>query len=261
MAKTARKLPEGEKLSRKEYDKLLKRLQIELVKLQNWATDKGKRIVVIFEGRDAAGKGGTIQRILQYMNPRTASHVALPKPTEKERTQWYFQRYVAHLPSAGQIKIFDRSWYNRAGVERVMGFCTDEEYEYFMRIVPVFEAMLIRSGIILVKYWLDVSKREQRQRFRDRQTDPLKQWKISPIDKVAMKNWNRYTKAKREMFVRTSTPESPWTVIRSDDKQAARVNCIRDLLAHFDYTEKDRKLACKPDPRIVGSAADPNFAG
>lgn len=253
-------LPEGKELSKKEYEQLLQLLQIELVKLQNWVNKKGKRVIIIFEGRDAAGKGGTIQRILQYLNPRSANHVALPKPTERERTQWYFQRYVQHLPSAGEIVIFDRSWYNRAGVERVLGFCSDDEYELFMRTVPTFEAMLLRSGIVLIKYWLDVSKKEQRRRFAQRIDDPLKQWKFSPVDKISMNKWGGYTKAKTEMFLRSSTPESPWTVIKSDDKKAARINCIRDILSRFDYSDKERKVAGKPDPRIVGSAADPNFA-
>lgn len=253
------KLPEGKRLSTSEYEEHLHLLQIELVKFQNWVKAKGKRIVVLFEGRDAAGKGGTILRMMQYLNPRFAFHVALAKPTDQERSQWYFQRYVRHLPAAGEIVIFDRSWYNRAGVEIVMGFCSKEEHEMFLSHVPIFETMLIASGIHLTKYWLEVGRKEQKQRFKDRETDPLRQWKLSPIDAQAMKKWKAYTKAKGEMFLRTSTARSPWTVIRSDNKKMARINCIRHLLSQFDYTDKDKKVVVAPDPRIVGSAADPSF--
>ncbi len=256
--------PEGDapapaKLSRKEYEAELEALQIELVKLQRWALKKGKKIVILFEGRDAAGKGGTILRIMQHLNPRTARKVALAKPTEAERGQWYFQRYVQHLPTAGEIVVFDRSWYNRAGVERVMGFCTDKEYDDFMRSIPFFEMMLIRTGTVLIKIWLDISKEEQAKRFKSRHSDPLKQWKISPIDEEAQKKWDEYTKCKRTMFKQSSTPDAPWTVVRSDDKHDARLNCIRFILDQFNYDDKDERVVCVPDPAVVGNAADPNF--
>ena len=247
------------KLSRKDYEAQLEALQIELVKLQKWALKKGKKIVVIFEGRDAAGKGGTILRLMQHLNPRTARKVALATPTDAERGQWYFQRYVQHLPTAGEIVVFDRSWYNRAGVERVMGFCTDKQYQDFMRTVPFFELMLTRSGTTLIKYWMDISKEEQAQRFSSRHKDPLKQWKISPIDEMAQKKWDGYTKCKHAMFKQTSTPQAPWTVVRSDDKHTARLNCIRHLLQQFDYDGKDKDVVTEPDSSVVGNAADPKF--
>jgi polyphosphate kinase 2 len=251
---------EPEALSRNDYERELEKLQIELIKLQRWAQKKGRRIVVLFEGRDAAGKGGTILRIMQHLNPRTARKVALAKPTEMERGQWYFQRYVQQLPTAGEIVVFDRSWYNRAGVERVMGFCTEEEYETFMRHVPFFERMLTESGVILVKLWLDVDKKEQRRRFEARAKSPLKQWKLSPMDAEAQQRWDAYGTAKLEMFKRTSTPLNPWTVVKSGDKRRARLNVIRYILDQFDYKGKDRKVACDPDPEIVGNAADPKFS-
>lgn len=256
--------PEGEpaapaKLSRKVYEGQLEALQIELIKLQKWVLKKGKKIVVIFEGRDAAGKGGTILRMMQHLNPRTARKVALATPTDTERGQWYFQRYVQHLPTAGEIVVFDRSWYNRAGVERVMGFCTDKQYQDFMRTVPFYELMLTRSGTTLIKYWLDISKEEQAQRFASRHKDPLKQWKLSPIDEMAQKKWDGYTKCKHSMFKQTSTPQAPWTVVKSDDKHTARLNCIRHLLLQFDYDDKDKDAIGEYDSEVVGNAVDPKF--
>ncbi len=247
------------KMERKEYEALLRNLQIELLKLQRWVAKKGHRIVVLFEGRDGAGKGGTILRIMQHLNPRSARVVALPKPTPVQLGQWYFQRYVAHLPSFGEIVLFDRSWYNRAGVERVMGFCTDKQYEEFLREVPQFENMLVNSGIHLIKFWLEVDKAEQKRRLKARQQDALKQWKLSPMDAEAQKLWNDYTRAKRTMFLRTHMPVAPWIVARSDDKKRARINVIRYLLRQFDYSGKNNKVACTPDYDIVGHALNPVF--
>jgi len=223
--------------SRKLYFRELIRLQAELVKLQDWVVKTGQKIVILFEGRDAAGKGGTIKRITQRLNPRVCRVAALPAPNTREQTQWYFQRYVAHLPGAGEMVLFDRSWYNRAGVERVMGFCSDEQYEEFFRSVPEFEKMLLRSGIKLVKYWFSVSDEEQQIRFLGRIHDPLKQWKLSPMDMESRRRWEEYTKAKEVMFERTHTPESPWWVVQADDKKKARLNCIHHLLSQFDYHE------------------------
>jgi polyphosphate kinase 2 len=247
------------KLSRKEYEAQLEALQIELLKLQRWMLKKGKKVMIVFEGRDAAGKGGTILRLMQHLNPRTARKVALAKPTDAERGQWYFQRYVQHFPTAGEIVVFDRSWYNRAGVERVMGFCTDNEYRLFMQSVPFFEMMITRTGTTLIKYWLDISKEEQAQRFASRRKDPLKQWKLSPIDQAAQDRWDEYAKAKHAMFKQSSTPEAPWTVVKSDDKHTARLNCLRHLLQQFNYDGKDKDVATEPDPEVVGNAADPKF--
>ena len=222
-------------LEKKVYQKELKRLQIELVKLQAWVKEKNLKVAIIFEGRDAAGKGGVIKRISECMNPRGCRIVALGTPTEKERHQWYFQRYVAHLPSAGEIVLFDRSWYNRAGVERVMGFCTHEEYVEFMRSCPEFEHMLQRSGIILIKYWFSVSDEEQERRFHDRIQDPIKRWKISPMDLESRARWVEYSKAKDAMFAATDTTRSPWFVVEADDKERARLNCISHLLSRIPY--------------------------
>ena len=244
---------------RKEYEAQLEGLQIELLKLQRWMLKKGKKVVVIFEGRDAAGKGGTILRLMQHLNPRTARKVALARPTEAELGQWYFQRYVQHLPTAGEIVVFDRSWYNRAGVERVMGFCTDKQYQDFMRSVPFYEIMLTRTGTTLIKYWMDISKEEQAKRFASRHKDPLKQWKISPIDEMAQKKWDDYTKSKHAMFKQTSIPQAPWTIVKSDDKHTARLNCLRHLLQQFNYDGKDKDVATEPDSDVVGNAADPKF--
>jgi len=223
------------RLQSRYYDRELQRLQAELVKLQYWIRATGERVVIVFEGRDAAGKGGTIKRIAECLNPRAASIVALGTPTERERTQWYFQRYVAHLPAAGELVMFDRSWYNRAGVERVMGFCTDQEYQDFLRAAPRFEQMLIRSGIRLIKYWFSVSPAEQERRFQSRIRNTVKRWKISPMDLESRKRWVDYSRAKDAMFEYTDTKISPWTVVPSDDKRRARLNCIAHILDQFDY--------------------------
>jgi polyphosphate kinase 2 len=241
-------------LSRKSYERQKYRLQVELLKLQAWVKEAGQRVVVLFEGRDAAGKGGTIRRFMEHLNPRGARVVALEKPTIEERGQWYFQRYVEHLPTAGEIVLFDRSWYNRAGVERVMGFCTDPEYEEFMRQAPEFERMLVRQGIHLFKFWFSVSRREQRRRFKERQVHPLKQWKLSPIDKASLDKWDEYTRAKEAMFFHTDTADAPWIVIKSDCKKRARLNAMRYLLHRLPYGNKDADLIGRVDPLLVGRA-------
>lgn len=225
-----------------EYEKELTRLQIELLKFQNHVKDKGLKVLMLFEGRDAAGKGGTIKRITEHLNPRGARVVALEKPSDVEKTQWYFQRYTKHLPSAGEIVLFDRSWYNRAGVEPVMGFCSSEEHHEFLREVPEFENMLVKSGIILLKYYFSVSKKEQARRFKKREVDPLKQYKLSPVDKESQKLWDKYTVAKFSMIMASNTDVAPWNIIRSDDKKRARINCIKHILSQVDYPSKvDRK--------------------
>ena len=224
-------------IKNKAYEKELARLQVELVKLQEWIKHKGLKVVVIFEGRDAAGKGGTIKRITQSLSPRICSIAALPAPTEREQTQWYFQRYVTHLPAAGEMVLFDRSWYNRAGVERVMGFCTDEEHREFMRSCPEFERMLVRSGIILVKYWFSVSDEEQERRFQSRINEPTKRWKLSPMDLESRKRWVEYSRAKDEMFAHTDIKQAPWYVVNSDNKKRARLNCISHLLSIIPYED------------------------
>ncbi|AXY01825.1 polyphosphate kinase 2 [Vibrio alfacsensis] len=225
------------KLSKKEYEDALEQLQIELVKLQEWVKHKGLKVVILFEGRDAAGKGGVIKRITEKLNPRVCRIAALPAPTEKEKTQWYFQRYVAHLPAAGEIVLFDRSWYNRAGVENVMGFCTPDQYEEFLRSCPEFERMLQRSGIILIKYWFSVSDEEQEKRFLERIHTPIKRWKFSPMDLESRNRWAEYSEAKDKMFAYTDTKNCPWWVVPSDDKKKARLNCISHLLSHIEYQE------------------------
>ena len=227
----------SERLSSKEYERRLSDLNVELVKWQEWVRDQGLKIVVVFEGRDAAGKGGAIKRITEPLNPRYARVVALPAPTEREQSQWYFQRYIAHLPAAGEIVLFDRSWYNRAGVERVMGFCTDEEYQEFLRSCPEFERMLVRSGILLIKYWFSVSDAEQERRFQARINNPTKRWKLSPIDLASRSRWVDYSKAKDEMFAHTDIKQAPWWVVRSDDKARARLNVISHLLAQVAYED------------------------
>ncbi|MER5936011.1 polyphosphate kinase 2 [Streptomyces sp. NPDC001928] len=227
----------AEKLPRKRYEKELLRLQTELVRLQEWVRASGARLVVIFEGRDAAGKGGTIKRATEHLNPRVARIAALPKPTERERTQWYFQRYVEHLPAAGEIVLFDRSWYNRAGVERVMGFCTKEEYQLFLRQCPIFERMLVEDGILLRKYWFSVSDEEQQERFRRRLEDPVRRWKLSPMDLESITHWEDYSRAKDEMLVHTDVTEAPWYVVESDDKRRARLNMIAHLLGSVPYQD------------------------
>jgi len=235
---------------RKKYKKDLRRLQIELVKLQRWVIESGEKILVIFEGRDAAGKDGVIKRIVQHLSPREVRVVALGKPSDRDRSAWYFQRYVPLLPAAEEIVLFNRSWYNRAGVEKVMGFCTKSEYEAFMITVPDFENLLVRSGIKLIKYYLDISKDEQKNRLRDRADDPLKQWKVSPIDEQAIKHWSQYSAARDEMLSRSSAPTSPWTLVRTDDKREARINIIRDLLGRLHYKGKNKQLI-RPDPKII----------
>jgi polyphosphate kinase 2 len=229
--------PEPQSLNRPFYFKELFRLQGELVKLQDWVVDQKLKLVVLFEGRDAAGKGGAIKRITQRLNPRVCRVAALPAPNERERTQWYFQRYVTHLPAGGEIVLFDRSWYNRAGVEHVMGFCTREEYDEFLRTVPEFERMLVRSGIVLIKYWFSITDEEQNFRFCMRMHDPLKQWKLSPMDLESRRRWEAYTQAKEVMLQRTHIPEAPWWVVEAVDKKRARLNCIRHLLRQIDYQE------------------------
>ena len=241
-------------MSRKNYEKQKYRLQVELLKLQAWVKETGQRVVILFEGRDAAGKGGAIKRFMEHLNPRGARVVALEKPTEIEKGQWYFQRYVQHLPSAGEIVLFDRSWYNRAGVERVMGFCSDNEYEEFMRQAPEFERNLTRSGIFLIKFWFSVSRDEQRRRFKERQMHPLKQWKLSPIDMASLDKWDEYTKAKEAMFFHTDTADAPWTVVKSNCKKRARLNALRYVLHKLPYTNKDDKRIGPLDPLIVGRA-------
>src|SRR5262245_5785581 len=233
-------------IDRRFYFRELLRLQGELVKLQDWIVNRKLKIVVIFEGRDAAGKGGVIKRISQRLNPRGCRVVALPAPSEREKTQWYFQRYVPHLPSGGEIVLFDRSWYNRAGVERVMGFCTEEEVEEFFRSVPEFERMLVRSGIILIKYWFSITDDEQEFRFLMRIHDPLKQWKLSPMDVESRRRWEAYTKAKEVMLERTSIPEAPWWIVEAVDKKRARLNCIQHLLRQFDYVDTEREPIVLP---------------
>jgi len=235
-----REMSDKERLDRRTYFQELVRLQRELIKLQDWVMANGERIVVIFEGRDSAGKGGAIKRITQRLNPRVCRVAALPAPTEREQTQWYFQRYVAHLPAAGEIVLFDRSWYNRAGVERVMGFCTDAQYEEFFQSVPDFERMLVRSGIRLVKYWFSITDDEQHARFLSRIHDPLKQWKLSPMDLQSRRRWEDYTKAKETMFERTHIPEAPWWVVEGNSKKRARLNCIAHLLEQIPYKEVPR---------------------
>ncbi|KUF11329.1 polyphosphate kinase [Pseudoponticoccus marisrubri] len=247
--------PYDTKLSRRAYERQKARLQAELLKVQLWAQETGRKFVLLFEGRDAAGKGGTIKRFTEHLNPRTARVVALNKPTEEERGQWYFQRYIQHLPTAGEIVLYDRSWYNRAGVERVMGFCEPNDYLEFMRQTPEMERMLVRSGIHLYKYWFSVTCEEQKRRFQSRETDPLKQWKLSPIDKASLSKWDDYTEAKEAMFFYTDTADAPWTVVKSDDKKRARLNCMRHFLSTLDYPGKDPRIATPPDPLIVGGAS------
>ncbi|MFE6871173.1 polyphosphate kinase 2 [Kitasatospora sp. NPDC057692] len=239
-------------MARKPYEQELLRLQHELVKLQEWVRAEGARLVVVFEGRDAAGKGGAIKRMTEYLNPRIARVAALPAPTERQRTQWYFQRYVEHLPAAGEIVLFDRSWYNRAGVEKVMGFCTEEEYWQFLQQCPTFERMLTESGLLLRKYWFSVSDTEQERRFRDRLADPMKRWKLSPMDVESITRWEDYSRAKDEMFLHTDTPDSPWNVVESDDKRRARINMIAHLLSTVPYREvkpQTIELPERPAPR------------
>lgn len=241
-------------MSRKSYEKQKYRLQVELLKLQAWVKETGQKVVILFEGRDAAGKGGTIKRFMENLNPRGAKVIALEKPTETEKGQWYFQRYIQNLPTKGEIVLFDRSWYNRAGVERVMGFCTDEEYNEFMRQAPEFERMITRSGIFLIKFWFSVSQKEQHRRFQERQVHPLKQWKLSPVDLASLDKWDNYTMAKEAMFFATDTADAPWTVVKSDCKKRARLNAIRHVLHKIPYANKDQDRVGQIDPLIVGRA-------
>ena len=243
--------PYKTRMSRRVYEKEKKKLQIELLKVQSWVKESGQRIVSLFEGRDAAGKGGTIKRYMEHLNPRGARVVALEKPTETERGQWYFQRYIQNLPTAGEMVFFDRSWYNRAGVERVMGFCDPQEYLLFMRQAPELERMLVASGVHLFKFWFSVSREEQLRRFLSRRDDPLKHWKLSPVDIQSLDRWDDYTEAKNAMFFHTHTGDAPWTIIRSDDKKRARLNCIRHFLHQLDYPGKDVKAIGKVDNKIV----------
>ena len=246
--------PYKQKLARVPYEREKAALQIELLKVQDWVKAANQKIVVLFEGRDAAGKGGTIKRFTEHLNPRGARVAALDKPTDGERTEWYFQRYIRHLPRGGEIVLFDRSWYNRGGVERVMGFCGAREYLEFMRQAPELERMFVRSGIRLFKYWFSVTRLEQKRRFEAREQDVLKRWKLSPIDRQSLNKWDEYTAAKEAMFFYTDTADAPWTIIKSDDKKRARLNCMRHFLAALPYTNKDAVVVGQPDPLIVAGA-------
>lgn len=246
--------PYKKKMARQEYEETKQQLQIELLKMQSWVKETGQRLVILCEGRDAAGKGGTIKRFMEHLNPRSARVVALEKPSVEEQGQWYFQRYIKHLPTEGEIVLFDRSWYNRAGVERVMGFCTPGEYLEFMRQAPELERMLVRSGIKFFKLWFSVSRNEQFRRFQSRRKDPLKQWKLSPVDMASLDKWQSYTEAKEAMFFYTDTADAPWAVVKSDCKKRARINAMRFVLNALDYPNKDKKVAIPPDPLLMGSA-------
>ncbi|MEO4038855.1 polyphosphate kinase 2 [Micrococcaceae bacterium Sec6.3] len=248
--------PYEERMSREEYELEKYRLQIELLKLQYWSEDTGQRHILVFEGRDAAGKGGTIKRFTEHLNPRMARVVALNKPSDREQGQWYFQRYIQHFPTVGEMVLFDRSWYNRAGVERVMGFSTDEQYRRFMNQVPLFEKMLVDDGIHLTKFWFSVTQTEQRTRFAIRQIDPVRQWKLSPMDLESLDRWEAYTEAKEAMFLHTDTDHAPWISIRSNDKKRARLNAMRYFLTQFEYEGKDHEVVGEPDPLIIRRGRD-----
>ncbi|NNG19765.1 polyphosphate kinase 2 [Naumannella sp. ID2617S] len=243
--------PYERRMDRDEYEETKYLLQIELLKVQYWSEDNDLRHIIVFEGRDAAGKGGTIKRFTEHLNPRGARVVALNKPNDRERGQWYFQRYIENFPTFGELVLFDRSWYNRAGVERVMGFCTNDEYEQFMRQAPVFEEMIVNSGIHLTKFWFSVTQAEQRTRFAIRQIDPVRRWKLSPMDLESLDKWEAYTDAKEQMFLRTDTDWAPWTTIKSNDKKRARLEAMRAYLSQFDYPDKNHQVIGKPDPKIV----------
>jgi polyphosphate kinase 2 len=247
--------PYDNRLAHSDYELRKRRLQIELLKLQKWGKVSGARILILFEGRDAAGKGGTIKRFMEHLNPRGAGVVALEKPTERELGEWYFQRYIDHLPTSGEMVLFDRSWYNRAGVERVMGYCTDEQYRRFLIQVPEVERMLVEDGIHLFKFWFSVSRSEQQTRFLIRQIDPVRQWKLSPTDLSSLDKWGAYTEAKEAMFFYTDRDEAPWTVVKSNDKKRGRLEAMRHVLAHFDYTDRDDEVIGTPDRLIIGPAA------
>ena len=249
------KYPYSTRMGRREYEATKAKLQAELLKVQLWAAETGQKFVLLFEGRDAAGKGGTIKRFMEHLNPREARVVALNKPSDRERGQWFFQRYIEHLPTAGEMVFYDRSWYNRAGVERVMGFCKPNEYLEFMRQTPDFERMLVRSGINLYKYWFSVTQDEQKHRFDSRKEDPLKRWKLSPVDLASLSKWDDYTEAKEAMFFYTDTADAPWTIIKSNDKKRARLNCMLHFLNSLDYPDKDKSIVAAPDPLIVGHAS------
>ena len=253
--------PYAHRMSNREYNSQNRPIQVELIKMQNWIRDVGERLMILFEGRDAAGKGGTIRRFMEHLNPRHARVVALDKPSEAELGQWYFQRYVRHFPTSGEIVMFDRSWYNRAGVERVMGFSTDREYRLFIRQAPALERMIVDSGIHLVKLYFSVSRREQLRRFESRANDPLKQWKVSSVDLRSKDKWEEYTEAKEAMFLLTHTETAPWTIIKSDDKKRARINAMRHVLDLLDYEGKDESVAHAPDPSIVASSTEIYTAG
>lgn len=246
--------PYKSKIKRSSYEKQKAQLQVELLKVQKWVEDSDQKIVILFEGRDAAGKGGTIKRFMEHLNPRAARVVALPKPSDRQRSQWFFQRYIEHLPAAGEMVFFDRSWYNRAGVERVMDFCSPQEYLEFMRQAPELERMLVRSGTRLFKYWFSVTREEQRRRFASRENDPLKQWKLSPVDQASIDKWDDYTEAKEAMFFNTDTADAPWVIVKSNDKKRARLNCMRHFLSSLPYPEKDNHIVRGPDPLIVGAS-------
>ena len=248
--------PYEERMSRDEYEHIKRALQIELLKWQNWTKDTGQKHIILFEGRDAAGKGGSIKRFNEHLNPRGARTVALEKPTERESTSWYFQRYIQHFPAGGEIVFFDRSWYNRSGVERVMGFCTHAQHAEFMREVPMLENMIMGSGISLTKLWFSVTQKEQRTRFAIRQVDPVRQWKLSPMDLASLDRWDDYTRAKEETFRYTHTNESPWITIKSNDKKRARINAMRYVLSKFEYTGKDHEVVGQPDPLLVKRGRD-----
>ncbi len=255
MSKEAKTRHSGQqKMDTAEYEAIKLELQIELLKVQSWVKSSGEKILILFEGRDAAGKGGTIKRFMEHLNPRSARVIALEKPTELEHGQWYFQRYVKHLPAAGEIVLFDRSWYNRAGVERVMDFCSPSEYLEFMRETPELEKMFVRSGIRLFKLWFEVSREEQFRRFQSRRTDPLKHWKLSPIDLASLDKWDDYSEAKEAMFFHTDTADAPWTIVDSNDKKRARINAMRHILNNLPYPDRNREIQIEPDPAIVRPA-------
>ncbi len=249
------KYPYDIKMGKKDYERQKAKLQAELLKVQRWVGETGQKFVLLFEGRDAAGKGGTIKRFMEHLNPREARVVALNKPTDAERGQWFYQRYISHLPTKGEMVFYDRSWYNRAGVERVMGFCTPNEYLEYMRQTPEYERMLTRSGIRLYKYWFSVTREEQKRRFDSRKDDPLKRWKLSPVDVASLSKWDDYTEAKEAMFFYTDTADAPWTIIKSNDKKRARLECMRHFLSTVEYPDKDHELVNHPDPLIVGHAS------
>lgn len=248
--------PYKQKMKRSEYEEIKRSLQIELLKLQKWVKENDERIVMLFEGRDAAGKGGTIKRMMEHLNPRGARVVALDKPSDLEKGQWYFQRYIQNMPTGGEMVLFDRSWYNRAGVERVMGFCTPQQYTLFMHQTPEFERMIQADGVRLMKFWFSVGRQEQLHRFNSRKHDPLKQWKLSPMDLASLDRWDEYTKAKEDMFFYTNTSHSPWTVVKSNDKKRARIECMRYVLSQIPYEGKNHDVVGQPDPLIVSSGED-----